>query len=158
MTTLSQFSSSGRHLASIVNRDSAGSTQTIAVDYAGPPSGCKAYASSSVAANALQDMLSITGRGVLNFVAAHTNDTTSRTVRLKITVDGTSVFDATSSAITTSGNGVVGIGCVVGAATTPCVVVFQPVRFYASCLVQIASSVLNDTTKITTLIQYEVDQ
>jgi hypothetical protein len=152
MTTLTQFTG-GRNIASIVNPDSSGGTQQrlwiIQFPYI-----CKSYSSSSVAANALQTMLDISGSGgCLNFVAAVPTDATSRTIRIKITIDGRVIFDATSSAITSIEYGIVAIG----AQYFNGWLMFQPVVFRSSAKVEIASSVLNDSTKITTYINYETD-
>ena len=152
MSTSSQFTGA-RKIASIVNKWSAGSVALSANQHSVP--NCKSYASSSVAVNALQTMLSISsGRGVLNFVSAYVGSATSRTVRIKVTIDGTVIFDATSAATTTTNDGMVAIGSY-GIATL--VATFQPVEFKSSCLVEIASSVLNDAAYITTLINYETD-
>lgn len=151
MSTLSQFTGQ-RQIATIVNAHSAGSTQQN-IDNTSPG---KIYTSSSVAANALQTMLSIAdGRGMLNFVAAYVTETSSRTVRVKITIDSVVVFDATSSAITTSGYGIVPVGHFSAGAIPN--VTFQPIRFNKSCLVQIASSLGTDSTNITTIINHETD-
>jgi hypothetical protein len=151
MSTLTQFTGQ-RQIASIVNAHSSGSTQQN-IDSTAPG---KIYTSSSVTANALQTMLSIAdGRGVLNFVAAYVTETSSRTVRIKITIDSVAVFDATSSAITTSGYGIVAVGNFSPGAVPG--VTFQPIKFNKSCLVQIASSLGTDSTNITTIINHETD-
>jgi len=152
MSTSSQFTGA-RKIASIVNKWSAGGVATTTNQHSVP--NCKSYASSSVAANALQTMLSISaGRGALNFVSAYVGNTTSRTVRIKVTIDGTVIFDAATSATTVTNDGMVAIGSY---GTNSLLATFQPVEFKSSCLVEIASSVLNDSTNITTLINYETD-
>jgi hypothetical protein len=156
MTTLSQFSGGGRHIASIVNAHSAGGTSQINLSVI---VGAKGYASSSVAVNALQTMLNITGKGSLNFVAAYSGNTDARTIRIKVTVDSVVIFDATSASVTTASSGIIAIGSGMSGASAVSGSQFvpQPVRFYSSCLVQIASNVATDGTNITTLINYETD-
>ena len=153
MTTLSQFTGT-RSIASIVNNDSAGSTQRASL---ATPAGCKMYASGVNTANALATILSISGAGCVNFVSAYTVDTTSRTVRLKITVDGVVIFDATSAAINSTASGIVGIGSYASAGGGVEIPQFQPVVFKASLLVEVATSVASETSKITTAINYETD-
>lgn len=154
MSVVTQFVG-GRKVASIVNQHSGGGTSQPRVDLA--TKGSASYASSSVAAGALQTMLNISGRGALNFVAAYAVNGTPRTVRIKVTLDGVVVFDATSASVSGIGAGIVAVG-VVGDPTINVAPVFQPVRFYSSAKVEIASSVASDSTFITTAINYEVDQ
>ena len=154
MSSLSQFTG-GRRIASIVNAFSSGGLSKAFP--ANTSTAAKTYTSGALTANALATILTIpSGRGSVNFAAAYSTDTTSRTIRLKITVDGVSIFDATTDAITTTATGLVGIGALVDSATSYTLPLFQPVRFYSSCLIQIASS-LGETNKITTAINYETD-
>jgi hypothetical protein len=75
-------------------------------------------------------------------------DSTSRTLRLKITVDGTSIYDVTSGTITSSGRGLIGIGSAYTDAGSTSIVTFQPIRYNATFKVEIASS-LGETDKLT---------
>lgn len=54
--------------------------------------------SGACTANTLKTILSITGAGTISFLALAHVDATSRSSRVKITVDGVVVFDATSGA------------------------------------------------------------
>ena len=101
-------------------------------------------------------MLTISGAGVLKFAGVQSLDTTSRTLRLKITLDGVVVFDATSAATIVSYAMQVGVGdMTVYASATPS---FMPglerVPFNVSCLVEIASS-LSETDRLASLLAYE---
>ena len=155
MSTVSQFSG-GRKIAAITNFCSAGGVAVAVPNGSGSlsPAGIngKRALSGALTAATLATALSITGRGALNFAAVGTEDTTARTVRLKVTIDGVSIFDATSSSVTAANQGLIGVGAIyVGSTGT-----LQPVRFYTSCLVQIASS-LTETDKISSVVNYEVD-
>lgn len=58
-----------------------------------------AYVSSgSLTANTLATVLSVSGKGALTYLGIQSRDATSRTHRVRITIDGTVVFDATSAA------------------------------------------------------------
>jgi hypothetical protein len=138
--------------SSIVNSFStAGVTPVASANTAS--SVCKTALSGACTANTLKTALSISGRGRLNAVALYTNDTTSRTLRIRITLDGVVAFDpGASGATTTSGAGIVAVGQFNGST-----VAYQPVNFNASCLVEIATSV-TETDKMTAAYAYEVFQ
>ena len=155
MSSLSQFTG-GRKIASIVNAFSSGNNSRTLMATFGGGTVAKGYTSGALTANTLATILSVTGRGSINFASAYSADATTRTIRLKITIDGVSVFDATTNSISTNATGLVGIGGVIDSSTNYTMPIFQPVRFYSSCLVQIASS-LSETNKITTDINYETD-
>ena len=98
--------------------------------------------SGALTANTLSTALSVTGSGSLNFICVAAEDTTSRTVRIKITLDGTAVFDSTSNAFTASSYGVIAVGVY-----TSSMIAIDDIPFNSSCLIQIASS-LSETDKI----------
>jgi hypothetical protein len=150
MSTFTQFTG-GRVLAAVHNYFSGGGVSIAGVVNYGQKAG-KNYATTSQTANTLRDILNVTGRGVLNFVAVHSTDATGKTLRLKITIDGAVVFDATSATVYGNGYGVIAIGTLADGAS----VALQPLRFVASCRVEMASSVASDTAA-TTIINYEVD-
>lgn len=106
--------------------------------------------SGALTANTLATIHTFTGRGRLNLLHLYTKDNTARTVRAVVIVDGTTVFDATSSSISASGSGIVPVG-VLGSGGSP---VFQPIDFQTSLVVRIASS-LTETDNIATGINYE---
>lgn len=133
----------------IINTWSAGGALCVAI---GSAHNAKSTASGSLTANVLKSMLSISGAGVLKIAAVYATDTTSRTMRLKITLDGTAVFDATSAECTTSAGTQVGVGSLappVSPAILP-----ERIVFNSSCVVEIASS-LSETDRVYLLSAYE---
>lgn len=109
--------------------------------------------SGAMTAGTLKTAYQASGKGRVNFFAVGVNDATSRTVRVRITVNGVVVFDKTSGAITFNGQAVVAIGGVSSASGNP--VVLQPIDYTNGVLIEIASSV-TETDKLTTAINAEV--
>lgn len=145
------FKGNSGPIASIVNFFSSGgtaSTQSISASYVSNMKE-KLYGS-AMTANTLYEFYSFTGRGRLNALSAYTIDSTARTIRVKVTIDGTVIYDATSSSISTSGYGVVPVGVVSNSGA----LVFQPVEWQTSCLIEVATSV-TETDKVATGINYE---
>lgn len=101
----------------------------------------KVILSGALTATTLVAALSLTGPGSCKFLSVLAIDTTSRTMRLKLTIDGVVVFDSTSAAITIASSGLVAIG---GMSSVPYI---EDVRFNSSFLAEIASS-LSETDKI----------
>lgn len=150
MSTLSQFSGGNKPPKTIVNAvSSGGSFSTIAYVNA---SGAKIILSGGLTAGALKTTLSITGAGILNFLSLSVVDTTSRTIRGKLTLDGVVVFDATSSAITVAGYGLSIIGT--GTSTSSGPFSLDEVPFNTSCVFEVASS-LSETDTIQTRCIYK---
>jgi len=143
MTTLSQFTGT-RSVATIVNSQSSSPCTSKAAS--GLFNG-KTYASGALTANVLKTMLSVSGGGQVNVCSVFSIDTTSKTIRLVLVVDGVTVFDSTTTANTTQNNGVIALGTTYSG---------QPVRFYSSLLIQIASDEAA-TDKLTACINYETD-
>ena len=56
----------------------------------------KSTATGSLTANVLAEVLNVSGRGVLSFLACASGNAASRAHRFKVTLDGIVVFDATS--------------------------------------------------------------
>lgn len=113
--------------------------------------------SGALTANTLATALSITGGGgYIEKLAIMAGDATSRTLRIKITLDGVVVYDKTSAAIAGNAYGILAIGGLTyvpngqWALNTP-----QPRRFNTSCLVEIASS-LTETDKATVYYAYSL--
>ena len=151
MSTASQFLSGNRVPKQIKNVFSSGGTaQTIGNQVI---DGVRAILSGALTAGALKTVLSISGPGRINFCAAYTKDVATRSVRLKVTLDGTAVFDATVSCSSVS-QGLIAIGMSYGC-TSAGTVTYQPVSFNNSCLVEISSS-LSETDSIAAAIDYEV--
>lgn len=100
--------------------------------------------SGALTANTLATVLSVSGAGYVPHLTVYTKDTTSRTVRIQVVVDGTTVFDATSSATTTSGAGMVVVGSGTSSGNT---ISDFPLSFGSTLVVKIASS-LSETDKV----------
>ena len=135
--------------ASLVNAASSGSILSgngALLSYS--TTGANNVLSGAVTANTYKEILAITGAGLLELCAAATQDTTSRTVGLKIVVDGVTIFDAVSSTTTASTTGLVAIGNGGGGTSGG-----FPVPFNVSLSVQIKSSI-SETDKIAALYTY----
>lgn len=113
--------------------------------------------SGAMTAGALKTAYSATGKGRLNFFAVGTNDATSRTIRIKVTVNGSSVlFDKTSTALAANGALVAAIGAV-NPSVSGYPVTFQSIDYSNGILIEFASS-LTETDKLSTAINAEVRQ
>jgi hypothetical protein len=158
MPSLSSLVGGKNQVASIVNGFNSGSPAGRLLDSGGGGFnvGVSNLASGALTAATLATVLNISGRGTLNFCAAKSADTTSRTIRLQVTIDGRVIFNSTSAAIAATGNGIIAAGNIPNQSGGNQGVVFQPIPFNTSCLVQIASS-LSETDKITTMVNYEVN-
>lgn len=133
------FKGANGPVASIINAFSSGGTATA---YSLSSNNVLEQLSGSLTAATLKTMVSHTGRGRVNALVIYAKDSTSRTLRCKLTVDGVVVFDATSNAVVGGGFGMIVIG---GAITNS--VEFQPIDYQESLLVEIASS-LTETDKV----------
>lgn len=93
----------------------------------------------ALTAGTLVPILTVTTGGTLSFLAVQGIDATSRTHRLKITMDGVVVFDSTSVAITDNAYVLPAVGWLQGTAglRSP---IFEPLHFNKSLLVEYASS------------------
>lgn len=142
MSTLSRFAG-GAPTTSIVNFYSSGGVNSGSALTGGVTTNAKEELSGLMSDTVLKTVLTVTGGGEVPLLFVTTKDTTSRTVRVQVTVDGAVVFDATSSAITTSGHGVV----VVGQALSTSYVQLSAsgIRFNASLVVQLAYDSANAT-------------
>lgn len=105
----------------------------------------KNSASGALTANTLVDLINESGSaGYLSQLSIFTNDATSRTLRIVVTVDGASIYDITSAAMTASGSGAVLAGAV--SSTNP--QALPPIYYTNSIRAQYASSV-SETGKFT---------
>lgn len=144
MSTLSQFGGGVKPPTALINYCSDAGSYTTA--NAPGSYSLKRTLSGATTANTLKSVLNITGSGVISFLSAHCADGTSRTVRLKVTLDGVVVFDTTSIALSTAGFGLIAIGDPTA---------FDPITFNKSLLVEIASS-LSETDKLYTNYYYRL--
>ena len=92
----------------------------------------------AVTAGVLKTALSVTGAGQIDFLAIVAADTTPRTLRMKVTIDGVVAFDSTTASISITGAGMPVIG--VAASATSVSMTLQPTFFNSSLLVEAASS------------------
>lgn len=119
--------------------------------------GEKSALSGALTANILKTVLRIDGAGILKCCAVQSLDATSRTMRLKITVDGNEVFNPGASAASTTTNiAVVGVGGITTYNASNLMLAFERVPFNKSCLVEIASS-LTETDKLALLYAYDLE-
>lgn len=143
----SQRFGSAPAVRSIVNAHSTNGDAPQVLTAAQAAYATRAGLSAALSAGVLSTALSISGSGsgYLDIFAATSVDATSRTHRVKITIDGTVVFDATTAAVSQADGGIVPVGNIVTSASTKTIMPF-PMRFVSSCLVEYASS-LGETAK-----------
>lgn len=148
--SLSAIMGGSRLVTSVVNNSTLWSNGSSLANTAN----AVAALSGATTAGTLKTALSVNGRGQLNWLNAFTANATARTIRIKITRDGTVIYDKTTASISTIGQGPIAIGAGQGNSTPP-VVAFQPILFNASLLVEIASS-LTETDGFSVAWNYEV--
>lgn len=149
MSYLSQYFGGHRAAAAIVNNHSSGSPAGITLN---ATQLAKAVLSGALTANTLATVVSITGQGWMPVCAVQQEDTTSRTLRMQVIVDGVTVFDSTSAAGTTANRAIVAAGSHIQTSSGNYQLADgQPgIRFFASCVVKVASS-LSETDKLSVL-------
>lgn len=133
------FKGANGPVASIINAFSAGGVSTSSLAAGSGALAVTAASAYSATPGTLQSVISHTGRGRLNALNIYATNVTPRTLRLKLTIDGTVVFDATSNSVSASGSGMF----VVGVLTTS-TVIYQPIDYQESLLIEVASSVASD--------------
>ena len=133
-------------IKTITNYFSGGGKQSGTDIRASDMNNCQEVLSGALTANTLKRLVNKTGRGRANIVTAYALDTTSRTVRLQVIVDGqaTPAFDATSSAITSVGRGIVAVGSLDSGNGAQSM---QPIDYSTSFEVWVASS-LSEADKV----------
>lgn len=148
MSQLTKFIGSESSTAAIVNAHSSGSPAGVTLN---ATQTAKAVLSGALTANTLATIVSITGVGVAPIIALQTEDTTSRTLRLQVIVDGVTAFDSTSAALTTANKALIAVGDIVQtSAGNYTLIAGKPVRFFSSLVIKAASS-LSETDKISVL-------
>ena len=147
--TFSQFP---RSCTSIVNEFSAGGTALEGADAIGYV-GLQVLSGELTAAT-YKEMLSVTGAGMIDLAGVQAVNATSRTLGLKIIIDGVTVFDAVSAACTTTGAVQWALGrntMLNGASWTTASDI--PAYFSKSLSISIKSS-LNETNKVKVIYKY----
>jgi hypothetical protein len=140
MSAIEQFFGGQRAPKSIVNAFNMAGATPVSMTGA---SQTKQTLTGAVTAGVLKTMLSLTGQGAVNILALATVNGTSRTLRMKITIDGVVVFDpGVSAAVVAAGRGIIPVGGISesSVAFTLNSSVLQNVYFNSSLLVEIASS------------------
>lgn len=107
--------------------------------------------SGALSAGVLATMLTVTGPGVISFLAVSTVDATARTLRLQLTLDGVVAFDNTTASMSSANIGMVAVGTL--AANSTAQNYAQEVPFAASCIIKVASN-LTETDKVYWHIAY----
>lgn len=148
MSALSQFlGSGGIKPAGVINGTAVATFHRAQSNMATPVTGLIGTTAvtptltGALTANTLSTVLSLTGKGSFSFVACSSADTTSRTHRMKITLDGVVIYDATTAATISVADWLIPIGSVVNSTTQSPGVILEPLIFSTSLLIEYASSV-----------------
>jgi len=143
MSRSSQFFGGVRPPTSIINRHSGGGASNGVTQ-----GNSLQILSGALTAATYKQVLTVTGGGIISILSAATMDTTSRTIGLKVVIDGVTVFDATTNSLTLTAMGIVAVGGMDLTIVNP-----EEVPFNVSLAVWIKSS-LSETDKIGTYITY----
>jgi len=110
----------------------------------------KTILSGALTAATYKEVLAIVGSGVIDLAAVYAVDATSRTLGLKVEIDGVTIFDAVSSACTATGGNIQAIGVMTEVAVN---VALQPKTFNSSLSISVKSS-LTETDKVGLKVLY----
>ena len=116
-----------------------GGASTLVYANTGAAANCASVYVGTLSAGVLKKVLSISGKGRINFLMALENGVGPYNNQVKVTLDGTVIFDKT---VPISQNyGVMAVGYGAGAlASGDFLAMHQPIQFESSLLVEIASS------------------
>lgn len=153
MSILSQFTGGELPPRAIINYSNSGGVNAN-VPAASNQTNLKFTNSGAVTANTLKTVLSITGSGSIQFLAVGATNTTSKTQRIRVTIDGVVAYDATSSSSTSTDVGLIAIGSTVNSTTRA--PVLDNVLFASSLLVEVTTSV-SETDGISIRYQYRTN-
>jgi len=152
MSKLTDFVFRGSPPIQIINAFSIGSTPSVfIIDSSG-----KKFLSGALTANTYKSVLSVTGSGCITFAGVNREDTTSRLVGIKLTIDGVIVFQSVSSAFGSDSYGIYAVGA--GGYFNGSVDYAKPaspVYFNSSFSVEVSSSI-TETDKVSAIVNYEV--
>lgn len=104
------------------------------------------YASGALSAGVLKNILQVYASGVINFLALGSLGGTERTIRLRLTIDGVVVYDATSSS--GADRGLVAVGAMIGNTDTSRSVTFDQIPFSRSFAVDVSTSDASSTNYV----------
>lgn len=149
MSNLNQFTGAVRPPKAIINKFSAGGVSATSFATAGAE---KEILSGALVANTLKTLLSVSGSGAIKTLFVYTKNVSAKNVRLKLTIDGVSVFDAISGSITVTGAGMSVIG--VNYYSADHFRAMELVPFTSSVVVEVASS-LSETDAVAIAVIYE---
>lgn len=119
----------------IINFHSAGSTSTTNLN-ASASNNAREVLSGTLTANTPATLIDLTGRGEVSWLSAYALNSTARTIRMIVTVDGIEVFDATSASVSGTNSGIAAVGA--GSSTN--VNQANVLRYNSSLRVEVASS------------------
>lgn len=124
-----------RQVTSLLN----GGYSTLVYVGSGFAANCASAAAGTLSVGVLKKLLSISGRGQVNFLMALENGAGPYNNQLKVTLDGIVIFDKTRSV--SANYGLIAVGYGVGSATSgDYMTMHQPIQFESSLLVEVASS------------------
>lgn len=152
MSNLNQFLSGvlSRSPVSLVRNQAVSGWTKASVSGAATNCGATSMLSGALTANTLATLLSLTGVGVVNFLAFADADggVTTRTMRAQVVIDGVTVWDYTSASLVnpSSGEGVL----IIGNSYTE-----EQIPFNSSFVVKVASS-LTETDQQTLYYKYRL--
>lgn len=152
MSVFTQFTTGSRVPTSIVNLPVLTNSMDVVPQYAAAVTS----ASGLVTANVLKTALSVSGAGQLNWLGVYSTNSTSKTIRVKVTIDGVAIRDYTSAAIAVTNRGFTVIGTGVYT-TNDQAVNFQPCPFNTSLLVEFTTDI-GETNGVTIAWNYELQQ
>ena len=116
-----------------------GGASTLVYASTGAAANCASVSVGTLSAGVLKKVLSISGKGQINFLMAlENNGAGPYNNQIKVTLDGTVIFDKTVSI--SQNYGVIAVGYGAGAGTAEFLAMHQPIQFESSLLVEIASS------------------
>jgi len=130
---------------------SAGSWAAGFINFTGA-SNIRSTLSGALTANTYKEILAVTGAGVLNFSAVSAEDSTARSVYMKVLIDGVQVIERSMS-IGAQHQGPVVIGSLIGDGTNISGMTFDQIPYSASLSLQIKSS-LTETDKLRAWYHY----
>ena len=148
MSSFNQFFGGNKEVTSLVNRTGALRSN---INFLASFLNVSEILSGSLTAGTLSTIYTHTGSGVLNLLAVKSNNSTARNIRVKITMDGNVIYDITSGVISTLNSGLVPVGVFLYNSTTADNIVFEPLVYNESLLVEVSSS-LTEVDKISAYI------
>ena len=116
-----------------------GGASTLVYANTGAAANCASVYVGTLSAGVLKKVLSISGKGRINFLMALEGGVGPYNNQIKVTLDGTVIFDKTVSI--SQNYGIIAVGYGIGSATSgDFLAMHQPIQFESSLLVEIASS------------------